>query len=138
MAAKSKPKELVLPEDPVLALQQIKDFFRRCNFRSTKDKEADEAKIKTREDKAWNGLRLPDDKAYFINKFLEQESERYNISHEDVSELRHVLFIGVITETIDAKDIVFKDGSITSIKYTEYTSKLSKLVRSNTRTSSGE
>lgn len=109
-----------VPADPARALEVCKDFIKKRGFVTGKEKEELTQKKLKRDEKGWRTIRRSDDKEYFLHRFIDRAMDKCKMSPEELIELKHIVFSGILTERIAPDDIVFQEGVIRDIKFSEY------------------
>lgn len=113
---RGKQIELMLDDEPDTVIERFKELHRKIGVRSTAEVQTEKEKFRQKSRQGWSSVHKLADKKLFIERYIDRRALVKNLTIEEVTELRHSIFIGIMTNRITNKDIEFKGNRIVKIK----------------------
>ena len=113
---KGKIIEIYLGEDPEIVLEKCKILYRKMGFRTTTEIETEKNMFLVKNSKGWSSIRREADRKYHLHKYIDTIAIIKHLNEEETKDLRHNLFLGVLSGVIDDKNIIFENNRIMKVK----------------------
>jgi hypothetical protein len=107
--------EVMLTEDPTFILEECKKLFRKAGIKTKNEIKNAKEKMKKKRDQGWSSIRRTEDKHFYLQRYIVDTSKRLKLSEEEIIDLRHRIFMGILTGNIANESILFRDGKIVDI-----------------------
>lgn len=113
---RGKQTELTIVGDPQLILESFKELHRKIGVKSEAEVTYEKEKFQKKSEKGWSSVHKLGDKKFHIDRYIDRLKIIRGMTEEQVIDLRHNIFMGLLTGKIQNKNVKFKGNRIIEIE----------------------